>query len=92
MHTRRCPKQLGYGLQCGLFALISLLLLTSTFLPAYAAPQNPHSFDINPGMGSSPWSDDYAIIGNIFYFVASDGTHSSELWRSDGTAASNVVQ
>ena len=44
--------------------------------------------DIYPG--TSPALDPYslwdsAIILNHFYFVAADGVHGQELWRSDGT-------
>lgn len=28
----------------------------------------------------------YAILNNVMYFAANDGTHGNELWRSDGTA------
>jgi ELWxxDGT repeat protein len=42
--------------------------------------------DINPGTGPSNASH-LAVIGSTTYFAANDGTHGSELWKTDGTAA-----
>ena len=48
--------------------------------------------DINPGEGSSDarWTMSFnrwrpTSIDGVLYFVAKDGTHGRELWRSDGT-------
>jgi ELWxxDGT repeat protein len=32
-----------------------------------------------------------ATIGNVFYFVASDGVHGNEIWRTDGTSAGTYM-
>ena len=49
--------------------------------------------DINPGQrpccrGQGASSDPFALtaVGRTLYFVADDGIHGSELWRSNGTA------
>jgi ELWxxDGT repeat protein len=41
---------------------------------------------IRAGTGNYP-SKFYptAVIGNVYYFVAEDGVHGNEIWRSDGT-------
>jgi ELWxxDGT repeat protein len=34
---------------------------------------------------------DHAAIGDVLYFVAEDGTHGREVWRTDGTAAGTTM-
>src|SRR5512140_1315977 len=40
--------------------------------------------DINPGSASSG-ARTFTIYNGAMYFVASDGVHGAELWRTDGT-------
>jgi ELWxxDGT repeat protein len=49
--------------------------------------------DINPGAGSSfdPGTPDYTLANGILYFVANDGSHGKELWRTNGTAAGTFL-
>src|SRR5205807_403080 len=46
--------------------------------------------DINPGsLGSFPYH--LANVNGTLFFAADDGTHGTELWKSDGTAAGTVL-
>lgn len=51
--------------------------------------------DINPGAGDgidfSVGDGSYLYTSNVFFFGASDATHGSELWQTDGTAGNTTM-
>jgi ELWxxDGT repeat protein len=48
--------------------------------------------DINPGSGSSvfPFGTHPIVFNGALYFIANDGTHGDQLWKSDGSAGGTV--
>src|SRR5262249_7890684 len=46
--------------------------------------------DINPGANSANLSW-FANVNGTLFFAATDGTHGTELWKSDGTAAGTMM-
>jgi ELWxxDGT repeat protein len=46
---------------------------------------------IRPGYAPLPDKIRTATIGSWFFFIANDGTHGNEVWRSDGTAFGTVM-
>jgi hypothetical protein len=64
--------------------LLVILLVLSNRLALQAAQPASQVRDINPTGNASPY--ELTNINGILYFVANDGVHGNELWRSDGTA------
>ena len=46
--------------------------------------------DIDPGGGSSQPTQ-LTAVGTTLFFLADDGTHGTELWKSDGTSAGTMM-
>ncbi len=74
-------------IQCVILFCAGALLLSS----GGAKAQNPILVkDINPGAAGS---GDYwtAVMNDLLYFSADDGTNGKELWRSDGSLAGTYM-
>ncbi len=52
---------------------------------AESNPLNKRILNIDISDGFYNDSTSYAVLDNVAYFVADDGIHGNELWRSDGT-------
>ena len=74
-------------------ALIGLLLLGSSWLPAASAETSVANLsDLATGATSSISNESINLAYNgLSYFVANDGNNGVGLWRSDGTAAGTFM-
>jgi ELWxxDGT repeat protein len=67
-----------------------VLLLSVCLLVASVASAAPRRIPINDAslvVGQSSNPQQFVTVGSQVFFTAGDGTHGSELWRTDGTAA-----
>ena len=58
---------------------------------AESNPSNNPSLLTDIYWGGYNDSASYAVLNNVAYFVADDGIHGKEFWRSDGTAAGTYM-
>ena len=75
-----------------LSAALALLLVAAIPARATSVPTLTVIDTINPGAGSSYALDssESAALGGYLYFQATDGTHGTELWRTNGTTTELV--
>jgi ELWxxDGT repeat protein len=63
----------------------------SLFLHKHEGTSTTLVRQIRSGQGTRPAYSPSAVIGNILYFVANDGFHGNEVWRTDGTASGTFM-
>jgi ELWxxDGT repeat protein len=73
-----------------LFLIIALLSTYVVSAPVYADTGSAVLIDIFPGLAGSNPSNFTDVDGTLF-FVADDGIHGRELWKSDGTPADTTL-
>ena len=47
--------------------------------------------DIDEGSGHALYPTPFVVLNGTLFFIAEDGVHGRELWKSDGTAAGTVM-
>ena len=72
-----------------MLAALHLLALCSP-CPA-AAPRGPHLVKDIATIGKSSGPSDLVEAGGTLFFVADDGLHGAEVWRSDGTVGGTTL-
>ena len=77
--AKRRSRELADRTQIGLEPLEPRLLMAGI----------PTLIDLVPGGGASTPSN-FTNVNNIAFFVATDPTNGTELWKSDGTAAGTL--
>ncbi len=65
--------------------VLGLAVILITASGAYAVSTVEMVKDINPSGGSTPMIIETVVYNGRVYFLADDGAHGFELWRTDGT-------
>src|SRR5689334_5427015 len=72
---------------------VALLLALSASRPSQASGPAFLVKNINPAIDGSSTPENAVAVGNVIYFIANDGRHGKELWKSDGTGpGTNMVK
>src|SRR5262249_31713760 len=83
----------GLTMRCRILLPIMILSLLAG-LPARGQAPAYLVKDINPDTPlprvEETWAESEGV-GSLFYYAASDGTHGTEVWRTDGTPAGTFM-
>ncbi|HJZ50149.1 MAG TPA: ELWxxDGT repeat protein, partial [Roseiflexaceae bacterium] len=88
-YAAQWPRPGAARLGAALAVLVALAAVFSAHAAGPAQLVQDINTNLNPGPSSFP--SEFETIGAVTYFAATDSSHGSELWKTDGTAAGTLL-